>query len=120
MSKPLPVTPVQKLPIVAKVRSTRKGKLLAMPLGGSMGGKGVEGTHYYEITVVGGVNVPERLQCSCPAHRFRKANVVKETNVCKHIHKLIQTLAVCPDVERTEKGDVIVYAADAIRKLARA
>ena len=106
--------------IVAKVRSTRKGKKMETPLGGTLGVEGRSGVHYYNVTVVGGVAVPQRLQCDCPAHRFRRAKIVQQTGFCKHIHKVIQEMAVRPDVRRTEKGDVIVYAPETIRLLAAA
>jgi hypothetical protein len=112
----MPLTPALKLPIVAKVRSTRKGQILAAPESGEMGGKGREGTHFYDITVVGGQSVPERLQCSCPAHRFGKAKQVQATGVCKHIQKAVE------HARRGElmldKKDVIVYSAEALLALA--
>lgn len=114
----LKTTPVLSLPIVAKVRSTRKGQQLEAPLSGKLGGKGVSGVHYYDVTIVGGKSVSERLSCSCPAHRYGRAKMVKQTGMCKHLHKVIQTLALDPSVERTDKGDVIVYAPEAIRALA--
>jgi hypothetical protein len=109
-------TPVRGLVILAKVRSTRKGQILAAPESGSMGGKGKEGTHFYDITVVGGVNVPERLSCSCPASRFGKAKQVKATGACKHIVKAVEHARI-GDL-KADKMDVIVYSAEALLALA--
>ncbi len=109
------VTPVLQLPIVAKVRSTRKGQILAAPQSGEMGGKGREGTHFYDITVVGGVSVPERLQCSCPAHRYGRATQVKQTGVCKHIQKAVEHARLGELV--LDKKDVIVYSAEVLLAL---
>jgi len=114
----MPTTPIKKLSIVAKVRSTRKAKRMDTRFTGKMGVKGISGVHYYEITVVGGQSVPERMACSCPAHRFGRAKIVQQTGMCKHMHKVIQELAANPDVSRTENGDVIVYSPQTIRALA--
>lgn len=109
-------TPVRNLPIVAKVRSTRKGQILAAPQSGEMGGKGIDGTHFYDITIVGGVNVPERLSCSCPASRFGKAKQVKAIGACKHIVKAVEHARLGETV--LDKKDVIVYSVEALLALA--
>lgn len=104
------------LPIIARVRATRKGKTLQTP-SGELGGRGIRGNRFYEITVVGGVSVPERLACSCPAHRFGRAKLVKATGMCKHMHKAVEELARNPELRRSEKDDVIVYAPETLRAL---
>jgi hypothetical protein len=106
------------LPVIARVRATRKGKTLQTPSSGELGGRGIRGNRFYEIIVVGGVTVPERLSCSCPAHRFGRAKLVQETGLCKHIFKAVEELARNPELRRSEKDDVIVYAPATLRALA--
>jgi hypothetical protein len=114
----IPLTPARKLPIVARVRSTRKGQVVVGRDSGSMGVEGRDGTHFYEITVVGGVSVPERLACSCPAHRFGKANQVKVSGLCKHLQMIKEEIEAGELREgRTEKGNIIVYSLVALKSL---
>lgn len=107
------VTPVLKLQVIAKVRSTRKGQVLTAPDSGSMGGKGRDGTHFYDITIVGGVSASERLQCSCPAHRFKAGR--QNGAVCKHIRKAIEHARRGETV--LDKKDVIIYEAQTLLEL---
>lgn len=114
--KRVPVTPVRGYVIAAKVRSTRKGQRLDVG-----GGVGREGTHFYDITLApqgGGVG----LTCTCPAFRFKKANMVRMSGRCKHmeaVHAFLSSMD--GDVEQAEAPckDVIVYSARVLREYMR-
>ena len=71
--------------IVAKVRSTPKGKRVELPGGKEIGGEGRDGRRWYEIRKLG-VGL---WTCSCPAYRFKRGEVGKKSP-CKHLLKLFR------------------------------
>jgi hypothetical protein len=71
--------------LVAKVRSTPKGKRVELHGGKEIGGKGLDGRRWYEIRKLG-VGL---WTCSCPAYRFKYGEVGKKSP-CKHMLKLFR------------------------------
>ena len=112
--KSIPVTPVRKLTVLAKVRSTRKGQVVLTPDGQSLGGEGKNGSHFYDITLrtQGG---SDSVGCSCPAFIYGRARIVQETGACKHIHAVKSWIEHCPrEQSEAVNRDLVVYAASAL------